>query len=955
MREGFHLAPHEWAQLRALLDHALALPVDARHHWLETLDPALAAYKTRLRALLAHEVDDTVARRLDGLPQLETGNGTPVPGSIPAASDDASVGPYRLLRELGSGGMATVWLAERTDMLQRRQVALKLPHGAWRRAGLAERMAREREILATLQHPHIAMLYDAGLAEDGQPYLALEFVEGERIDRHCERLGLDVRARLRLFLQVARAVAHAHAQLGVHRDLKPSNILVTRTGDAKLLDFGIAKLLDHSSTEETDLTRMSGRALTPEYAAPEQILGRPIGVPADVYALGVVLFELLTGVRPYALARDTRGALEDAIVQTDVPRPSRVAPSSRRKALRGDVDTIVLKALQKDPAQRYATADAFAEDLRRHLEHRPVLAQPDRAAYRLARFVRRNALAVGATTAVVAALILGTGVATWQAVQARAEQRRAEAVKTFVTSLFSDADPFSTASREPTVEGLLQAAQARLEAQPATGGALRVELLETIGSALAGLGRNRQAMQVLHQSIAEGTRSLGANHRLTLRARVALSSAYRHAGQTAEMRAELDDLLPRLRASADTMREELIDAVKNGAHLAIDEGRVTDAQAAAKEALAMSVRWLGANHRETADAALLVASADFFGNDVQQLLASAARAVEAVSRAYPQDPPHAKVLDAQFIHGRALARAGRLAEAVAALQLVLDQVRKHLGPQAPMAGYVAADIANFELERGHADTSLPHARFALSVLERVAQADSYTVAMAHFHVGRAELALYQAADARLNLERARPGLVAVRGERSAMVAELTVMHALALALLGRLDEAQREADAALEQAGTMSPAQKVRLLNIAGTVRRLQGAPDAAFARQEEALSALTPDTLHSERGARVRAELARLWLERGDPAKAMALLPDLAGAEPRAADSAQERLTRGRALLALKRPVEALPPLAQAAAFWHKHGAGSPWEREAAAWHRQAVAAATATATATAPVTKTP
>jgi serine/threonine-protein kinase len=215
-------------------------------------------------------------------------------------------------------------------MLQRRPVALKLPRGAWRRAALAERMAREREILARLNHPNIARLYDAGIDAQGQPYLALEYVEGERIDAYCRRNALDVAARLRLFLQVTRAVAHAHANLVVHRDLKPANILVAADGTAR----------------ETELTQLAGRALTPDYAAPEQIVGEPIGTAADVYALGVVLFELLTGARPYAIRRDSRAALEEAILNVDPPRPSSVATTPKlRKRLRGDLDTIVLKAL----------------------------------------------------------------------------------------------------------------------------------------------------------------------------------------------------------------------------------------------------------------------------------------------------------------------------------------------------------------------------------------------------------------------------------------------------------------------------------------------------------------------------------------------------------------------------------------------------------------------------------
>ena len=445
MKHGFDLTPHEWATLRRLLDEALDQPANTRSAWLAGLSAEHDTYRPRLAALLAHADSPVANAVMATLPKIETAQFAPMPtDGTPAAA--GLIGPYRLLQELGSGGMASVWLAERTDMLQGRKVALKLPHGAWRRAGLAERLQREREILATLEHPNIARLYDAGVAADGQPYLALEQVQGERIDAHCQRRQLGVAARLRLFLQVAGAVAHAHSKLVVHRDLKPSNILVTDDGDVKLLDFGIAKLLDQGLADETALTQQSGRALTPDYAAPEQIQGRPIGTSADIYALGVVLFELLCDARPYVLKRDTRAALEEAILQADVPRPSNAAPEQRRRALRGDLDTIVLKALKKDPALRYGTVEAFAEDIERHLQQLPVRAQPDRLGYRLHKYVARNRLVVGTGAAVLMAVIGGSAAALWQAAEASHErdtalrqQQRAAAYAEFMSVVLQDA------------------------------------------------------------------------------------------------------------------------------------------------------------------------------------------------------------------------------------------------------------------------------------------------------------------------------------------------------------------------------------------------------------------------------------------------------------------------------------------------------------------------------------
>ena len=349
-----------WAALNQLLDEALDQPADTREAWIETLAPQFAALKPRLRALLSRAAQIESDDALNTLPkfELEPGALAQAPGREDQPGDE--IGLYRLLRELGSGGMGVVWLAERTDGLINRPVALKLPHGAWKRAGLAERMAREREILASLAHPNIAHLYDAGITADGQPYLAIEFVEGVRIDVYCRERQLDVRSRLRLFLQVANAVAHAHAKLVVHRDLKPANILINTEGQVRLLDFGIAKLLDDGQTRETRFTEASGRALTPDYASPEQILGEPLTISTDIYSLGVVLYELLSGSRPYKLQRDSRGALEDAILQAEPSPPSSVADRN----------------LKKIPARRsrHCRPQGAQEEARRTLRDRPRLA-----------------------------------------------------------------------------------------------------------------------------------------------------------------------------------------------------------------------------------------------------------------------------------------------------------------------------------------------------------------------------------------------------------------------------------------------------------------------------------------------------------------------------------------------------------------------------------------------------
>ena len=415
----------QWAVVDALLDEALALPPQARADWLASLRGERAQHSELLRSLLATQARVETGDFLDTLPPLHR-PGDPLPG-IAGTEPHAGelVGPYRLIRELGRGGMGLVWLAERADGLAARHIALKLPRLAWGQA-FAERLAREREILATLEHEHIARLYDAGVDAQGRPYIAMQHVEGEPIDAYCRRHQLPLHARIGLLLQAMSAVAHAHARLVVHRDLKPANVLVDARGQVTLLDFGVAKLLDGERTSTSALTELAGRALTPDYASPEQIRGEPLGTASDVYSLGVLAFELLAEARPYRLARGTAAELEEAITHAEPPRASDAATTpALKKALRGDLDAILARALKKPVVARYPSVDAFAQDLQRHLRGEPVQARPDGAGYRLAKFAGRHRLAVGMGTALALSLLAGGTVSAWQAQVAREQERRA--------------------------------------------------------------------------------------------------------------------------------------------------------------------------------------------------------------------------------------------------------------------------------------------------------------------------------------------------------------------------------------------------------------------------------------------------------------------------------------------------------------------------------------------------
>ncbi|HEX7442091.1 MAG TPA: serine/threonine-protein kinase [Caldimonas sp.] len=414
---------HDWPAISALFDQALDVPAPRRRRWLEELPEGLRAHRHTLELLLADHARVETQNFLHTLPKVGVAD-EPAPDALGAG--ERMVGPYRLLRELGRGGMGSVWLAERPDGLLKRQVALKLPRMAWG-GGLAERLARERDILASLAHPHIARLYDAGVDSLGRPYLAMEYVDGQPIDVYCRERGLSLRDRLGLLLQVAAAVAHAHARLVVHRDLKPGNILVTDDGQVRLLDFGIAKLMEGGRTEDTALTQINGRALTLDYASPEQIRGEPLGTASDVYSLAVVAYELLSGARPYRLKRASAAELEEAIASVDPPLASVAASDpTLRKRLSGDLDAILQQALRKDPALRYAGVEAFAMDIEQHLSGLPVRARPDTRLYRAKKFVLRNRLGVGAASAIALTVVAGAAVALWQAALARQQAERAE-------------------------------------------------------------------------------------------------------------------------------------------------------------------------------------------------------------------------------------------------------------------------------------------------------------------------------------------------------------------------------------------------------------------------------------------------------------------------------------------------------------------------------------------------
>lgn len=526
------MTSEQLARLEAAYFSLIALPAEQRESALSAIGAGDAELRVELESLLRRG------------PAPSGFMNAPVLGfSIPSPADDprpdemigARVGPFQVTSLAGVGGVGAVYLAERVDGGFEQAVAIKVVKRGMDTAEVLARFRRERQTLANLRHPHIAALYDGGSLPDGRPYLVMELVRGKPIDRFCIQRGLGIAQKLRLFAAVCRAVQFAHQNLVIHRDLKPGNILVTEDGAPKLLDFGIAKLL--SSDSEGAMTSAGESLLTPEYASPEQIHGRPITTASDVYSLGVMLYELLSGRRPYEFVTRTSDEIRRVVTTTRVLPPSAAAKRTRRanaqarlvspqtdnergpaKELRGDLDNIVLKAMRQEPERRYLSPEHLAADLERYLRGFPVSARPDTLGYRVGKFVRRNAVVCG-----LVVLVLGTATAggvgvlvNWREAQRQRDQAfaardQADAVAKFLQDAIASADP-TAEQREVTVRDLLDRAAASVGAEWKDKPLLEARLRSTIGVAYLNLGEYARAREQLEQALQRRREQLGSPH-----------------------------------------------------------------------------------------------------------------------------------------------------------------------------------------------------------------------------------------------------------------------------------------------------------------------------------------------------------------------------------------------------------------------------------------------------------
>jgi eukaryotic-like serine/threonine-protein kinase len=498
-----------------VFDQLLGLSIKERSDELDRIarrDPELAAEMDSL--LAAHDAAPEFLDHLDAERAAKL-LAEDEPGLVPKR-----IGGYRLIEEIGRGGLGVVYLGERVDSDFEQKVAVKLIKHGMDSESILRRFRVERRILASLAHPNIASLTDGGLLDDGRPWFAMEYIEGQRLTDWCEQQELPLNKCMRLFEQVCRAVQYAHSRLVVHRDLKPDNILVTADGTVKLLDFGIAKLLADSDDEHTQMTLAGIQAMTPEYASPEQIRGEPVSVQTDIFALGVILYQLLTHDHPFHEQNSGRAALAEAICETDPSPPSVMVgrsgtetgkrrPSARIRQLRGDLDTIVMTAMARDPERRYVSVEALADDISRYLKGLPIRARRRSTWYAMSRFITRHRLAVGAAAAVILSLAIGLGTAMWQAreaqlqaAEANRQAERAEQVSEFLTGLFRVNDPAENRGERLTARDLLERGTERLDDDLAEQPELQLDLARLIAEIHINLGEYARARPLLDRALA---------------------------------------------------------------------------------------------------------------------------------------------------------------------------------------------------------------------------------------------------------------------------------------------------------------------------------------------------------------------------------------------------------------------------------------------------------------------
>ena len=751
--------PERWQRIARILGAVWDLPPEERSAFItrETDDdPGLRA---ELESLLAAEAGAGSFLEHPAEQQLAQHPSFGLEQDLPPGT---RIGPWAVGRALGRGGMGVVYLAERADGQFRQRVALKLIKRGMDSAEIVQRFLAERQILAKLVHPHIARLLDGGTAPDGRPWFALEYVEGTPLNRFAADRALSFAARLHLFEQVAEAVRYAHQNLVVHRDLKPSNILVTEAGEAKLLDFGIAKVLHGALETGSTLTSRGEWLLTPEYGAPEQVRGEPITTATDVYSLGAVLYELLSGERAHRLSELTPAEVHRVVCESAPPPPSAVAPAAFRPKLRGDLDTIVLKALAKEPERRYPSAEALLDDLRRHRAGMPVLARPDSALYRARKFVRRHRLGVAASGAIVLALLAGIVATLRESYATRREADRVLKAKAVLVSVLETSVTMQPGQQVIYPRELLDQGVRQVDSAFAAEPSMRQELLADLARINHQLGYLLEADSLLVRALAAARLAFAPDHptvasRLAELARVredegdlvsaaALlreSLAIGRAASPAERAASLDQLAllygyaGRLAAAESLLRmaperEPRLSDPKRGEAAARLTSRLADILAASGNWRGADSAWTRVLATRTAsghapDSLSLVALDGLAGvRERNGDLAEAERLRRLVLTARRAGHDPVELADAAVSLARVLAARGALGDAHFLLTDALAAQQAHLGADHPVSLATASDLALLAWRLGKVEEAaaemrrlLDTARAALGALDPV--------------------------------------------------------------------------------------------------------------------------------------------------------------------------------------------------------------------------------------------
>jgi serine/threonine protein kinase/Flp pilus assembly protein TadD len=746
-------SPEEWSRIEAILDDVLELEPEARSDAIARASAGDATLRSQLEALVA--ADDRAEMFLE-VPAAQY-----AAGLVRAAAEEESradrdkpgdlIGPYRLIREIGHGGMGRVFLAARADGQFDQQVALKLVRSVPYGGEILQRFLRERQILARLQHPNIARLLDGGMAPDDRPYFAMEYVSGEPITAYSDARSLDLHRRLALFTAVCDAVQYAHQNLVVHRDLKPSNTLVTREGQVKLLDFGIAKVLHEADPElngersaaahlDATLTRLGSGPMTPEYAAPEQVRGEPVTTATDVYALGALAYELLTGRGPHKLSSLSAAEMERAITERDIDRPSsavartRPGPDGRtpqeaiarargtdpprlRKALKGDLDTIVLKALQKDPTRRYASAGAFADDVRRYQRGLPIAARRDSVRYRTSKFVRRHAIGVGAIVVVLMSLVAGLIGTAWQARVASREAAKAREVSRFLASLFEVADPARANAADVTARELLDRGASRIETELAAQPDIQGAMMLLLGRIYRELGVYDRSQPLLERSLALQTTTFGRESEEVADTMGELARLWLDKGRPEDAERLHREVLTLQRNSRGLDHPNVGRSLRDLAAVLTTLGKYDEAETLQRQALALHEARFGAAHEEVASDLEGLQSILRARGKIEPAIAAARRTLDLRMKLLGAD--HLDTATAMNNLAVLLYEKWELPEAERLYRQVLEFDLRRLGQVHPNTATVMNNLAFVLRDRGQYDEAERLYRSALELDRRL--------------------------------------------------------------------------------------------------------------------------------------------------------------------------------------------------------------------------------------------